>query len=226
MSAGLAALDEESLAIAGQGEELAVIDQASFNRAAGFLQTIKAYLRRVGEIMDPIIQQAHETHRVALGQKRKLTEPALEIQRTLNGQVVSYERAVERRRLEAAAETQRQVERIQDDLKLGAAVEAEKRGDPARAERILAGPPPPVLVPPVEVVPPARAEGLSFRNDWSAEGVDLILLAQAVAERRVPVHYLQPNQTALNQAARAMKEALDIPGVRAVVTRIPITREV
>lgn len=51
---------------------------------------------------------------------------------------------------------------------------------------------------------------------WHAEVVDLLALAAAVAEGTVPASFLTPNMPDLNAAARLHKQALSIPGVRAV----------
>jgi hypothetical protein len=59
-------------------------------------------------------------------------------------------------------------------------------------------------------------KGLSSREEWKAEITSLPLLCKAIAEGRAPEHYVQANMTALNQMARANKNSLNVPGVRAV----------
>ena len=101
------------------------------------------------------------------------------------------------------------------------------RGDTAGAERLISEPvlvptvaPAPVFAPPAVVVEVPKVAGISFRVDWSAEVTDLSQLVLAVAEQRQSIGLLLPNQTALNQMARALKGSMRVPGVEAVSKRI------
>jgi hypothetical protein len=58
-------------------------------------------------------------------------------------------------------------------------------------------------------------EGESRQDYWAAEVTSLPQLVRAVADNRVPLYYLEPNMELLNKIARALKETLAIPGVRA-----------
>lgn len=71
----------------------------------------------------------------------------------------------------------------------------------------------PVYVAPRAVAAPA---GISTSQKWKAEIVSLQQLCRAIADGKVPAHYVEANMTALNGMARANKQALNIPGVRAV----------
>lgn len=54
------------------------------------------------------------------------------------------------------------------------------------------------------------------QHGWHAEVVDLLALVQAVADGSVPLAALQPNAAWLDDAAARDRDALGIPGVRAV----------
>lgn len=54
------------------------------------------------------------------------------------------------------------------------------------------------------------------QHGWHAEVVDLMALVQAVADGSVALAALQPNAAWLDEAAARDREALGIPGVRAV----------
>lgn len=69
-----------------------------------------------------------------------------------------------------------------------------------------------------------KVGGLSFRENWSAKVVDFPALVKAVAEGRVAIDYLLPNQTALNIAAREYKKDFHISGVQAEVTTTSAVR--
>jgi hypothetical protein len=54
------------------------------------------------------------------------------------------------------------------------------------------------------------------QNGWHAEVVDLMALVQAVADGSVPLAALRANTEWLDEAALRERDALAIPGVRAV----------
>jgi hypothetical protein len=71
----------------------------------------------------------------------------------------------------------------------------------------------------IQAAPPApevKHAGESKQTFWSAEVFDLGALVAAVAAGQQPLAYLQADTTALNAVAKALKETLSIPGVRAV----------
>lgn len=219
-------LNAEGRTLQERAGALVITDQPSFERAGVFLRSVKEYLKRVGEVFDPIVRKAHGAWKEALEQQKKLEAPALEAERVLKGMMGHYD--MEQRRL--AQEAQRladaESQRLQDEVTLKAALEAEARGDDQGAARILEAPTPPVpIIVPAAIVPPlAKADGVSFRSNYSAEITDLKALVQAVAAGQVPLAYVQGNLPALNQAAKAMKEELRIPGVRVVVERVGTVR--
>lgn len=220
------ALQVQGESLATEAIGLLVTDQPSFELAGVMLQTVKGYLKKVGEVFDPIIRKAHETHHLSLEQKKKLEEPALRAERAIKMTMGTYEQAQDRLRRDAEALAEKERQRLADEAKLAAALEAEARGDDRGAERILAAPftPTPIIVPVVQGPPPPKAEGVSFRSQYRAEVTDLALLVKAVAGGEAPVSTLQANLTALNGLARAMKEELRIPGVRVIVERVAAVR--
>lgn len=207
--------------LAEQATALRVVDEPTFQRAGTMLRAIKTYLARVGEVLNPIIQAAHKAHQEALTQKKRLEEPALVAERSLKASMGTYQTEQERlaRAAEATAALERQ--RLEDEAKLQAALNAEARGDGQGAERILeaATPPAPIIVPAAVTPPPPKAEGVSFRKTYRAEVTDLRALVEAVAKGQVPLAYVEANLSALNQAARALKEELAVPGVRVIDER-------
>jgi hypothetical protein len=71
-----------------------------------------------------------------------------------------------------------------------------------------------------------KVEGLSFREDWSAEVVDLMALVKAVADGQAPLAFLEANIKVLNSQAKATKNSLVFPGVKFISKRVPIGRQV
>lgn len=67
--------------------------------------------------------------------------------------------------------------------------------------------------PPVSVAP-TKLAGISTRETWKAEVVDLFALVKAVAEGKASIELLQANQVAINKRAVALKSEFVVPGIR------------
>ena len=237
-------VEHQGLALLDQARTLAVVDAESYQRAGLLRQGIKLYLREVAEICDPMIEVTRKARDAALKQKKDLEGPALEVDKTLMGRMVDHDQAQkararelelvaqrERERLEAEARAKAEVERRRleaqaEERTVAEALEAEAKGDTEAAARILAAPPAPVVVVPEPIFVPSpqiempKAEGISTREVWRAEVVDLPALIAAVAAGQQSLALLLPNQVALNQMARAQKGMLAIPGVKAVCEHV------
>jgi len=222
-------------------QALQVVDDDTFIQAGEQVKLIKAYTRRVGEILDPIVEAAHRAHKVAVDQRKALLRPAEEAETILKDRMGTYqaeqerirrerEAAAERERVRLEAEARRQAEAEEarlrkeaEDRMLEAAAQAEADGDGETAERILAQPlvvdipvPQPVFMPPVATTmpPPAKVSGVSFRETWTAEVTDFRALVKAVAEGRAPLSLVQADESALGQYARSTRGTQKVPGVR------------
>lgn len=117
----------------------------------------------------------------------------------------------ERQRQLAAARAEEETRRLKE---AEASVEAGMSQEEALA--ILEEPVAPVLAPKAATTP--KLEGVSYRDNWSAEVIDMrALVAHAHAHPALIPSLLLPNLPDLNKMAKAQKSALaqSIPGVRA-----------
>jgi hypothetical protein len=97
---------------------------------------------------------------------------------------------------------------------LQAALEAEAAGDKEEAEQIIAEP---VYVPPIKVMSEIpKSKESHIRETWSSEGYDLMATVKAIADGRAPLQSVEYDMTFLNGQARNYKQALNIPGVKAI----------
>lgn len=124
-----------------------------------------------------------------------------------NGDVAAAEQVLERAegdanaiQTQAAVQTAQMLERAEEDA---AAMQSLVATAPAPVARV--------------VVPPAvKVQGLSMRENWKAEVIDLDAVITAAAAGDANARgILQVNQTALNGLARSLKAQLRVPGVRA-----------
>lgn len=137
-------------------------------------------------------------------------------------------RMEEQRRLEAeAAAAAERARKAAEEQKLADAVQAEAEG--ASSEEIqsileaevpapvFAAPIAPPMVAPVVAPRVQQAAGVSKpRDNWSAEVTNPLALAKFVVDNPTFANLVQPNMVALNQLAKAQKNLLSIPGVRAL----------
>ena len=200
---------------------LVVIDQESFDLAAGYRQAIGAYLKRVDALCDPAIRAGDAAHKAALALKKTLQAPGLEGKKVLDGLLTTWEQEQRQLARLAQAAADREREKAEEEVRLQWALEAEAAGDGAKAQRILEAPHPPEIVfsPPAVVPAPTKTDGLQFSTHWSAKVVDLRAFVQAWLDGLAPPNSVVPNLVPLNELARKLKGELNIPGVLAVAAR-------
>ncbi len=157
---------------------------------------------------------AWKAHKKITALEKSFLDPAKKLFDIIVSKTSSYRQA-EQRRIDA--------ETAKRDAELGKQAEAERArqaalaefdDEPEQAEQILQQE---VFVPPAAPVAEIpKTEGVTDRRTWGAEVTDIRALARAVADGTVPAEYILPNEPVLNAQARAMKDALTIPGVKAV----------
>jgi hypothetical protein len=201
--------------------------------------------------MGPVCDASYKAWKTAVAKRDGLKAPFLEADKAYARAMGAYEVEQERIRRDAELAAQRERERLEreerervaaeerrlqaeaEERQLAAAAEAEARGDMETAERIASAPietpvvaPRPVFVPVAPVAPKPTASGISFRDNWSAEVINPMALIKAVAAGLQPVTLLLPNMPALNGLARSLREAMNVPGVKANNERIAAQRKV
>lgn len=211
------AIADEYAPLVLRARAIKVTDRAGHESAQKALQGLKQAERKVRERLDPIISDAHKAHRGLTALRNDLLAPITQAVGVVNGECDRYE-AVQRRLAEekrrAEEEKARQAE---EERRLMEAIEAEEDGDTAEAEALLEEP---VETPVVHVEPEtAKVQGVTARVRWKAEVVDLVALIKHVAEHPEWQHLLTPAMPALNGLARSQRDALNLPGVKAVAVR-------
>lgn len=192
---------------------IAIATQQDYNNVVQHRVEAAAFLKRADEFFDGPIKNAHELHKQLLGNKKKVTEPVETSMRAANQLLLAWDQAQETLRraeqvkLEQAARAKAEAERIQEAEFLQAA-----GGSTEAIEDLLNEP---VTV--TEMVAAPRtyevSKAITMRNNYSGEVTNLMSLIRYVAKNPQFVNLLQPNSTAINAQARALKESMSIPGV-------------
>jgi hypothetical protein len=208
-------VEEQALAIRDEATDIAtaIQDATTYEAAVAWLQDrVKPLRALINETFDPIIKAAHESHKVALAAKAKVEAgPATAetiVKLALSGftlRLVQREKEENERRLAEAR-------KAEEDRRVAQAAELELLGRGEQAQALLDKP---IIVPVPETVRFAvpKVSGVVNRTSYSAVVTDLQLLVEYVAQHPDQIGLLQPNQTALNALARALKTNARIPGV-------------
>lgn len=69
-----------------------------------------------------------------------------------------------------------------------------------------------------------KIEGISYRDNWKAEGVNLALALKGVYEGEAPLSILKFDEVALNQLAKSTKGTVTYPGVNIYKEQIVASR--
>jgi hypothetical protein len=238
-------LEVQATAIAQRIALIAITDQASLEAAVEDRAEIKRRLARIEELLGPVCDATYKAWKTSVAKRDGLKAPFLEADKAYSRAMGAYEQAQARLRQEAAEREQRERQRLEaeerqrvakeqqrlladaEEQRLTEAALAEARGDTETAERLIEAPIPvpvvlarPVFVPVAPAPPKPAAAGLSFRDNYSAKITNLMALVQAVAKGAQPITLVEPNMPALNQMARALKDAMNIPGVEAKNERL------
>lgn len=204
----------EATALATQAARLEIASSQQATAASQILTEIVSRRRRVEDWFKPLVDAAHKAHKALTEKRGAILARFSEPENILKRKLADFRAIEERQRRDAeraAAEAARAEAERQQLARAEAAMDS---GDLERCERILESPAPPVLVPAVEAPAPTKLDGVSFTEVWYAEVTDLAQLVRAVADGTAPITAVMADTKVLGQLARALKGALNLPGVR------------
>jgi len=225
-------LDRKAGLIVAEAREYRITSAPKYEAAAGFLKGCKALLLEIGATFDPIIRAQRTALDAARAAKEKHAAPVEEAEKIVKGRMAEWaekeeaaRRERERKAREVAEEEARrrqeeEAARIREEA-ARAKAEGDKRAAAALAAEAKAVENTPPVVAPVEVQSRRPVvEGVAVRKNWTAEVHDFPALVRYVAEHPEWIGLLKPDQVTLNRAAKAQREALALPGVRAVAETV------
>lgn len=214
---------KEIQSVVQQSQGIIIVSNETYIQAGEQRQVIKGLLKRIDDLMDPVVKAAHEAHKVAVNQKKSVAQPLMDADLLLMRSRLKWEGEVERKRIAEENRLRQEAEERERDRQLAEAARLAESGDVAAASELLDEPLEIKEVVKVESSLPSMA-GFSGRTTWRAEVVDLKALVKAVAEGRAPIECLEANQVFLNRQATAFRGALQIDGVRAVSNKSETVR--
>ena len=199
------------LAIAG---EIVVKDAMTYQMAGETWKSLTALEKKIKAYWEDDVTTALKLHRSLVAKRDAMLIPVGEQKNSLRIGMKTFEDEQERIRRAEQARLEEEARKAAEEAALAQAVALEMNGHKAAAEAVIAAP----VVATAVYVPKTTPTGFgnATRRTWGAEVTDLMALVQAVAAGNVPIQAIEANTVFLGQQARALKSALQYPGVRAV----------
>lgn len=198
-----------------EAEAMTVVNRETHRAALEAHKQLTLARRNVLDLFEDPKRKAHEAHRAVCGAEKRLLDPIDAAIKVIDGKCTSYETEQKRIADDKRRELEEQQRKEEEDRRIAEAAAAENAGDHEIAETILDDAP--LILPPVHVESQvAKVEGVSTRTTYRAEVVNLVELCRYIVAHPQFVNLVQANGPALNSLARAQRDALRIPGVRAV----------
>jgi len=197
--------------------EVHIVTADDYEDAAAILQRIKGRSKELDELRRSLTRPIDETKRRIMALFERPMSLLVNAEAAIKHGILGYQREQERLRAEEEARL-RELARKEQERLLARSQRAASAGKEEMAETLENQAA--MITAPIVVSDTPRISGLSTRQTWHAEIVDWTALIRAVAEGHVPEAVLLPNMIVLNAQARALKSALDYPGVRAVPEQV------
>jgi hypothetical protein len=221
-------LKRESEALLRNTKSIAIQNIDDEKNGLNFLREIRNRKRKFTDLVEPMRKSAHAAYQTVLDFKKELLNPLEEAESVLSAALGTFRRAEDER---AVGERSRIIDQIEEEERGHREREAkalETTGDHAAAAMLRDSP---VQLSPEQfeastalAAGAAGSPGASYREQWACEVVDLRELCKAIGNGIVSPELVKPNMTELNSLARGMKKHLNIPGLQAVMRKVPVTR--
>jgi len=187
-----------------------------FDHAAIDLKRVKAKAKELDATRKSITQPIDAAKKRVMDFFREPLDFLARAEKELKRGMITYQDRQEQIRLQAEAKAREQARKEREKLEAQAARLAEKGKAEAAQARLEAAE---HIPSPVVNIPKPEVKGVSTREIWSAEVTDKRALVKAVADGIVPDVVLSVDMKILNAQARALKSALNYPGVKAVMEK-------
>lgn len=213
--------EQAALALRSSVDSLTVTDQASHDIAQAYNKQAYQGRKAFHEWFDPIDDASKKQRQAVIAQGKLVDEPFDYIIKATGAKCAAWVRAEQAKAAEEKRKAEEIARRAAEEQRIKEAEALEAAGMTAAAEAALDAP---ITIAKIEVSVPAKDEGVSYRDVWSAECVDIMALAQAVVSGKVSTEAIQANSAWLGQWARLTKGAEALPGVKVTNTPIQVRR--
>ena len=193
---------------------ITITDNESYIAGGERRKAAARFIKAAHEKFDSDILVAHNHHKSLVAKLREIIAPVGTWMKKVDRQLLDYDTEQENIRLEAEAKAREQARKIEEERKLAEAIVLEAQGDKKESEQVMSEP---VYVPPVVIqktVP--KVQGVSYTERWRGECIDKVALIKAAAIDPQLCALLKPDDVAINQMARSLRDSFLISGCRAI----------
>lgn len=213
-------IESEGLELKKQLEVVKIDSQETYDAAVEARVAAKDWTKKATEFFDGLIKPAYVAYKNLLDNKKKVIEPVDQHIATINKALVDWDDEQEKLRRQEQERLAAEARKKEEEERLLQAIALEESGaDKATIASLIEAPA--TFVPaPVAAPTYTASKAVIMRDHWTAEVTDLHALVKAVAKDKSKLNLLSPNMPALNSLAKALKDTMVVPGVRAVNNRI------
>jgi hypothetical protein len=200
-----------------EAKTLVITDQQSLELAALYIKELKGVIREIEAKRTDMKAPVLEAGRRIDANAAEAKAPLLRALAILEPRYTAYLDEQERIRREEQRRLEEEARKRAEEEQLAAAIAAEAAGATAEEVEAIVNETPPAPIP-IAAPRVQRVAGISTPETWSAEVTDsAAFMRWAVASGQFAL--LEIRMPALNAMARAQRNTMQIPGVRAVSSR-------
>jgi hypothetical protein len=200
--------DSKAMTAVEQARALTITTAAEYTAADVMCTGLKELEKEIITTFKEPKEKAWSAHKAIVAAEAKHLEPVQQARKIIKSKMSEWQEAEEKRRCEEEARLQAEANKLAEEQALKAAEEAQKAGDTAQAEAILAAP---VSAPPLVLPSAAPKVKTVIQTRWTFRIVDVKL---------IPREYLIPDTNKIGAVVRATKGGVKIPGVEAFSQRV------
>ena len=204
-------VESQALAIPEKAQVIIIDSKESMAWADQFKKNIKTLIKEIDDTFKPLAEKAFAAHRAITKKWNETKDPLIGADELITSRIKAYIRKIDEERLAEERRLREIARKEEEERRLVEAIELEKEGNMEEAQAVIAEPMN-IVTPTVKVDIP-QIDKRMYRTNWYAKVIDKNQLIKFVATRLDYADCLEPNMSILNQKARSLKDALNIPGV-------------
>ncbi len=199
-------------------KDFRVVCEFSFDEAAEMRRQLKDRIARVNTLCEKGVTLAHQAHKAACAVRAFLRDPYIAAEKILGEEMDRHEDEQRRKQEDEHRRLEADARKREADRRKAAAEDLRAQGQTEAAKELIEAPtPPPLVIPQPKTA--VESEGVSYRTTWSARVVDKPKFFAFLGQNPALQHLGDGNTKELNRMATSQKQAMNIPGVEAVVRR-------
>lgn len=190
-------------------------DDRSYSNASEMLKKIKAKKKSLDDMRKDLKKPINQAGKKIEDMFREPLNFLLQAEQTLKKSMLTYKNIIDHEVTANQSKTLTQIDWLQKELD-----RALNDNNEIAYQRILNEIE--ELKNKNDLVP--KIDGISYRDNWKGEGVDLRTAINAISSGKAPISIVKFDEVAINQLAKSTKGTVDYPGIKIFNKQIIATR--